>query len=120
VGNDEKTAQFDLAPRSAIFQKLEDFVNHFKPLHVMGHINGTPVNNMLVDSGAIMNLMTYSLYKKLGGSDEELIRTKMTDNSVGGEPILAKGVASMELTVRSKGLATAFFVAASNYNTRKI
>jgi hypothetical protein len=45
----------------------------------------------------------------------------MTDNSVGeGEPILAKGVASMELTVGSKGLATAFFVAASNYNTRKI
>jgi hypothetical protein len=32
-------------------------------------------------------------------------------NGVGGEAILAKGVASMELTVRSKTLATTFFVA---------
>ena len=36
----------------------------------------------------------------------------MTISGVGGgEPILAKGVASMELTIRSKTLATAFFVA---------
>ena len=66
---------------------------------------------MLVDSGAIVNLMPYSLYKKLAGTDEELIKTNMTVNSVGGgDPISAKGVASMELTVGSKTVATAFFV----------
>jgi hypothetical protein len=54
---------------------------------------------MLVDSGAIMNLMPYSLYKKLGGIDE-LIRTNMTISGIGGgEPTPAKGVASMELTI---------------------
>ena len=59
-----------------------------------------------------MNLMPYSLYKKLGGTDEELIRTDMMISGVvGGEPIPAKGVASMELTIGSKTLATAFFVA---------
>ena len=66
---------------------------------------------MLVDSGAIVNLMPYSLYKKLGGTDEELIKTNMTVSGVGGgNPIGAKGVASMELTVGSKMVATAFFV----------
>ena len=66
---------------------------------------------MLVDSGAIVNLMPYSLYKKLGRSDEELIKTNMMVNGVGGgDPIGAKGVASMELTVGSKTVATAFFV----------
>jgi hypothetical protein len=30
---------------------------------------------MLVDSVAIVNLMPYPLYKKLGGTDEELIKT---------------------------------------------
>ena len=52
---------------------------------------------MLVDSRAIVNLKPYSLYKKLGGTDEELIKTNMT-------------VASMELTVGSKTVARAFFV----------
>ena len=67
---------------------------------------------MSVDSGAIVNLMPYSLYKKLGGTDEELIRTNMTISGVGGgEPIPRKGVTSMELTIGSKTLATTFFVA---------
>ena len=53
---------------------------------------------MSVDSGAIVNLMPYSLYKKLGGTDEELIRTNKTISGVGGgEPIPAKGVALSEV-----------------------
>ena len=47
------------------------------------------------------------MYKKLGGKEEELIKINMT---VSGDPIGAKGVASMELTIGSKTLATAFFV----------
>jgi hypothetical protein len=112
LGDDARTVGSNFATQSVIFEKPEDFVNHIKPLHGKGHINGTPVHNMLVDSGAIANLMPYSLYKKLGGTDEELIRTNTTINSVGGgKPIPAKGVASMELTIGSKTLATAFFVA---------
>ena len=66
---------------------------------------------MLVDGWAIMNFMPYSLYKKLGGGDEDLIKTNMTISGVGGgDPIGAKGVASMELTVGSKTLAIAFFI----------
>ena len=64
-----------------------------------GHINGKSISRMLVDGGAIVNLMPYSLYKKLGRKDEELIKTNMTVSGVGGgDPIGAKGVASMELT----------------------
>jgi hypothetical protein len=39
----------------------------------------------------------------MGKSDEELIKTNMTINDVGGgDPIGAKGVASMELTVGAR------------------
>ena len=77
-----------------------------------GHINGRPILWMLVDGGAIVNLMPYPLLKKLGGSDEELIKTDMTVSGVtGSEPLGAKGVVSMELTIGSKTLPTAFFVA---------
>ena len=76
---------------------------------------------MLVDGGAIINLMPYSLYKKLEGTDEELIKTNMTVSGVGGDdPIGAKGVASMELTVGSKTLAIAFFVSEVQGNSSLI
>jgi len=49
---------------------------------------------MLVDSGAIVNLMPYLLYKKVSGTDDELIKTNMMINNIGGgDPILARAVA---------------------------
>ena len=102
----------DFGPRDAVFQKPKDSDNHLKPLYIRGHLDGTPISRMLVDGGAIINVMPYSLFKKLSRSDDELVKTNMTINGVGGgEPIGAKGVASMELTVGSKTIAPTFFVA---------
>ena len=67
---EEEAGHLDFGPREAIFQKPKDLDNHLKALYLRGHINGKPVSRMLVDSGAIVNLMPYSLYKKLGGTDE--------------------------------------------------
>jgi hypothetical protein len=65
---------------------------------------------MLVDGGAAINLMPYSIFKKLGWEDDELVKTNLTLNDVGGNPMEARGVISMELTVGSKSLATTFFI----------
>jgi hypothetical protein len=55
--------------------------------------------------------MPYLVYKKLGGIDEELIKTKRMVRGVGGgKPIPSKGFALMKLTIGSKTLATAFFI----------
>jgi hypothetical protein len=103
---------FNFPIEDATFKKPGDPVNHLKPLHIKGHINGALVHGMLVDSGAIMNVMPYMLYKKLGGTDDELVKTNMTITGVGGgTPIPGREIANMELTVVSKTLATAFFVA---------
>jgi hypothetical protein len=66
---------------------------------------------MLVDGGAAVNLMPYSLYRKLGKQDDELVKTNMTLSGVGDSSIKARGVTSVELTIRTKTLAAAFFVA---------
>jgi hypothetical protein len=101
----------ELYEGQAIFQKLADHVNHLKPLHVKSHINGRSVNKMLVDSGASVNLMPYSLYKNLSRSNEELTKTKRTIRGIGrGKPIPTMGLALMKLTIGSKTLATIFFV----------
>ena len=112
-------AHLQFGPREVVFLKPSEKDNHLKALYTRGHINGKPVTRMLVYCGAIINLMPYSLYKKLGGQDEDLIKTNMTVSGVGGsEPISAKEVASMELTIGSKMIATAFFVSEvqGNYN----
>jgi hypothetical protein len=112
VGDDEPVvAQFDFGPKEVAFTKPKESVNHLKPLFVRGHIDGIPIAKMLVDGGAI-NLMSYSLYRKLGKHDDELIKTNMTLGGVGTDnSIKAKGVTSVELTIGTKTLAAAFFVA---------
>ena len=56
--------------------------------------------------------MPYSLYRKLGKHDDELVKTNMTLSSVGTDSsIKAKEVTFVELTMGTKTLAAAFFVA---------
>jgi hypothetical protein len=110
VGDDE-VVEMSFGPCDTVFQRPKDSKNHLKSLYIRGHLDGTPISRMLIDGGAIINLMSYSFFKKMGKSNEELIKTNMMINNVsGGDPIGATGVASMELTVRSKTLATTFFV----------
>jgi hypothetical protein len=113
VGDNEPVvAQFDFGPKEAAFTKPKESVNHLKPLFVRGHIDGIPIAKMLVDGGAAVNLMPYSLYRKLGKQDDELVKTNMTLSGVGTDSsIKARGVTSVELTIGTKTLAAAFFVA---------
>jgi hypothetical protein len=113
VGDDEPVvAQFDFGPKEAAFTKPKESVNHLKPLFVRGHIDGIPIAKMLVDGGAAVNLMSYSLYRKLGKQDDELVKTNMTLSGVGTDSsIKARGVTSVELTIGTKTLVAAFFVA---------
>jgi hypothetical protein len=121
IPTEEDLAHLDFGPKDAIFQKPKDTNNHLKALYMKGHINGKPISQMLVGGGAIVNLMSYSVFKKLGGSDEEMIKANMTISRVrGGEPMGAKGVISMELTFGSKTLAMAFFVAKTQGNFSRI
>jgi hypothetical protein len=112
VGDDEPVvAQFNFGPKEAAFTKPKKSVNHLKPLFVRGHIDGIPIAKMLVDGGTAVNLMPYSLYRKLGKQDEKLIKTNMTLSGVGDSSIKARGVTSVELTIGTKTLAAAFFIA---------
>jgi hypothetical protein len=113
IGDDEPiVAQFNFGPKEAAFTKPKELVNHLKPLFVRGHIDGILIAKMLVDGGATVNLMPYSLYRKLGKQDDELVKTNMTLSGVETDSsIKAKGVTSVELTIGTKTLAAAFFVA---------
>ena len=105
--SEEEAGRLNFGPHETVFQKPKESDNDLKALYMRGHINGKLISRMLVDGGAIVNLMPDSLYKKFGGTGEERIKTNMTVSGFGGrDPIGAKGVTSMELTM----LALALFV----------
>jgi hypothetical protein len=108
-GVEEEVAQMCLDPREVVFEKPKESSQHLKSLYIQNHINGKPVSRMLIDGSAAIILMPYAMFKKLGREDDELMKTNLMLNGVGGNPMKARGVISMELTVGSKSLTTAFF-----------
>ena len=99
-----------LGPGRAMFEKPEKPNQHLKPLFIKGHIDGKPIGRKLVDGGAGVNIMPYSVFTKLGRKENELMKTNMGLSGFSGALSEARGIISMELTVGSKTLPTAFFV----------
>ena len=69
--------------QQAIFDKP---VKHrrLKALYVKGLVDGKPMNKMLVDGGACVNLMPYTTFRKLGKGPRDLIETDMMLKDFGG------------------------------------
>jgi predicted aspartyl protease len=81
-----------------------------KALCLKGYINGQPVNKMLVDTGEAVNIMPYSVLRRLGRSTEDLIKTNITLSNFNGQTSKAQGVLNVDLTVGSKTVPTSFFI----------
>jgi hypothetical protein len=71
-GAEEEAAQMCLDPKETMFKKPEESSQHQKP-----------ISRMLIDSGTTVNLMLYSIFKKLGREDNELVKTNLMLNDVG-------------------------------------
>jgi hypothetical protein len=107
-------AQFDFGPRPVFFEKpREKNYKHLKDLYLKGYINGHLVNKMLVDTGATINIMPYSVLHRLGRFAEDLFKTNVMLSDFNGQASEAQGVLNMDLTVGSKIIPTSFFIISS-------
>jgi hypothetical protein len=109
-GAEMEVTQMCLSPKEVVFEKPKESSQHLKSLYVQGHIDGKLISRMLVDGDAVINLMSYSVFKKFRREDDELMKTNLMLNDMGSNPMEARGVISIELTIGSKSLATVFFV----------
>jgi hypothetical protein len=107
---EEGVAELALGARAASFEKPERLGLHMKPLFVKGYMEGRPVQRIMVDGGAGVNVMPVATFKKMGFTEEELMWTNTSLSAFTGEVTETKGVMSMELMIGSKAMATAFFV----------
>jgi hypothetical protein len=104
-------AQLDLGPWPVIFEKPQaKNYKHLKDLYLKGYINSQPVNKMLVDIGAAVNIMPYSVLRRLGRSAGDLIKTNVTLSDFNGQTSEAQGVLSVDLTVGNKTVPTSSFI----------
>jgi hypothetical protein len=81
-----------------------------KALYLKGYINSQPVNKMLVDTSAAVNIMPYSMLRCLERSTEDLIKTNVTLSDFNGQISEAQSILNVDLTVGSKTVPTSFFV----------
>jgi hypothetical protein len=70
-GVEEEVTQMCLSPKEVVFENPKESSQHLKPLYIRGHIDRKPISRMLVDGGTAVNLMSYSIFKKLGREDDE-------------------------------------------------
>jgi hypothetical protein len=74
-GTEEEVVQIFFDPKEVMFKKIEESNQHLKSLYVQGHINRKPISMMLIDGNADVDLMSYSVFNKLGSEDDELVKT---------------------------------------------
>jgi hypothetical protein len=70
--------------QGGVFKKTEESSQHLKLLYIQGHLDGRPISRMLIDGGAAINLISYTVFKKVGREDDKLMKTNLTLNGVGG------------------------------------
>lgn len=59
--------------QNPVFEKTDlGMRSHLKPLFIKEKVGNYGVNNVLVDSGATINLISYSLLKKIGNFNTDL------------------------------------------------
>jgi hypothetical protein len=61
-----------LSAEHVVFEKPEKMGEHMKPLDIKGHLDGKPIWHMMIDGGASINIMLWSMFQKLGHQESEL------------------------------------------------
>ncbi|KAG5533025.1 hypothetical protein RHGRI_027308 [Rhododendron griersonianum] len=57
---------------------------HLKPLYVKVHMNGQPISKVLVDNGAVVNILPSRMMKLLNKTSNDLIPTEVTVGNFAG------------------------------------
>ncbi|KAH7856803.1 hypothetical protein Vadar_005701 [Vaccinium darrowii] len=119
VLKDEPTAYRPSPVASVLFEKPDPLMTqHLRPLYIQGHLDGIPVNRILVDNGSAANLMPRFMLVKLGKEDQDLLPSSASISDFAGGITTAQGIIIMNLQVGTKTLTTPFFVvnSRSSYN----
>jgi hypothetical protein len=101
-------AQLVLAKQATFDKPAKN--RHMRPLYLRGHVNGKPLPKMFVDGGVAVNVMPYTMFRKLGMVPRDLTPTSIVLNDFVANPSDTKGCVHVDLMIGSNTLLTTFFV----------
>jgi hypothetical protein len=105
--------------QQAMFKRPDRHMqHHFKPLFIQAKINDVGINKVMVDGGAVVNLLPHFLLKKIGLSESDLKPHNVVLCNYEGKSGSSFGAIEVDLVVRTVKRATLFLVVESkaNYN----
>jgi len=95
-------AQLALDPMTSMFEKSsDDERQHLRALFVKGRVDGQPMAKILIEGGAAINIMPYTVYRNHGKGDQDLIKTDMMLKDFEGNVSPVKRAICVELTIGS-------------------
>lgn len=104
-------AELEFPPGKIIFEKPSKRMSqHLKPLFIKVHMDGIPINRVLVDNGAAVNIFPWGMLKKINKIKIDLIESDVLVRGFAGESTKTRGIIPVELKVGNKITNVAFFV----------
>ncbi|GKV51801.1 hypothetical protein SLEP1_g58425 [Rubroshorea leprosula] len=83
---------------------------HIRPLYIYAHMDGMPVNRVLVDNGVAVKVLPTCMLHKIGKSLKDLMEIEVTISDFTCGVNCSRGILPVELTVGNRTLMCAFFV----------
>lgn len=105
--------------QNAFFERPNEVMkSHLKPLFITGKIEDVPINKILVDCDAIVNLILHHMLRKIGKYDTDAKPHNMVLSNHEGKVGSTIGVIQVELTVGTVTRSTMFMIVEikANYN----
>ncbi|XP_050876196.1 uncharacterized protein LOC127079884 [Lathyrus oleraceus] len=104
---------------NSFFERPDEAMkSHLKPLFIVGKIEDVPINKILVDCSATVNLIPHHMLRKIGKYDTDVKPHNMVLSNYEGKVGSTLGVIQVELTLETVTRSTMFMImeTKANYN----
>ncbi|XP_050916149.1 uncharacterized protein LOC127131264 [Lathyrus oleraceus] len=105
--------------QNAFFERPDEAMkSHIKPLFITGKVEDVPINKILVDCSATVNLILHHMLRKIGKYDTDAKPYNMVLTNYEGKVGSTLGVIQVELTVGTVTRSIMFMIVETkaNYN----
>lgn len=103
--------------QQVVFERPDPYMMyHLKTIFIRAEVDNLVVNKVFVDGGATVNLMSYSLFKKIRKTYEDLSPHNMVLSNYESKTSNILGVVQVDISVGSTSKLTLFMVIKSNAN----
>ena len=103
--------ELEFPPGKIIFEKPSKRMSQYlKPLFIKVHMDGIPINRVLVDNGAIVNILPSGMLKNINKIEADLIRLDVLVSGFASKFTKTRGIILVELKVGNKITNVAFLL----------